>query len=604
MRKSIAFILVIFLSFLSFGQGQLCNQDLFPKQSTNRYWGYVNLFDQWQITPIFTTANPFRGKTAVVLRGMKYGAVNCEGRLIVPCKYDEIKDFVGGKAWVKKDGLWGLVNDEGRDLLFPLYKEVKEVSKYSDQVWVKYGQSWGVYDLDKEDFVYEPQFSEVQVLDASTSLVKKGELSGIIRVDSSHIVYPIQIAKVMKVAPYRLAIQEKGAWGMITYHGRLLVKPEFDTLFFKYKNLIQIEKNNKVGLVNYKGKVVTPVKFDAIADFHQGGARICLDKEYGFISARGKLVLPINFTYADRFANELCVAKKDKGYGLINAKNEWIIKDTFDLIEPSHSYSYYVATYKERKFYINEKGVIQNKETFFFIDLQCKTTCVRVKTGNYYLYDFQENNYITSVGFDSISPQNLNMFVYREEGKFGVLDTTGKIKIPNLYSSIRIDTKGLQYFFVEVNGKWGLRLMNKELIPIDNEELRFIDNYYLLAKSDGFEGIYSKSGKVIAITKYNSLKIEMEYGDVVWPIIYRNKKKIGLINKQGVELKLPKHETIIYLKNRLYGYLHKGKWGILNKKGEVLVEEKYEELGVYEKGLINVKLDGKWLTINKKGIKK
>ena len=70
-----------------FAQGQLCQQDLFPKQSTNRYWGYVNIFDQWQILPIFTTAEPFRGKTAVVLRGMKYGAVNCEGKLIVPCQY-------------------------------------------------------------------------------------------------------------------------------------------------------------------------------------------------------------------------------------------------------------------------------------------------------------------------------------------------------------------------------------------------------------------------------------------------------------------------------------------------------------------------------------
>ena len=201
MKKGIIFSLAFSITVLSlFGQGQLCKQDLFPKQSTNRYWGYVNIFDQWQITPIFTTANAFRGKTAVVLRGMKYGAVNCDGRLIVPCKYEEIKDFVGGKAWVKKDGLWGLVNDEGRDLLFPLYKEVKEISKYSDQVWVKYGESWGVYDLDKEGFIYEPQFSEVQVLDATTSLVKKDEFSGIIQVDSLNYIYPLQIEKVVKVA--------------------------------------------------------------------------------------------------------------------------------------------------------------------------------------------------------------------------------------------------------------------------------------------------------------------------------------------------------------------------------------------------------------------
>jgi hypothetical protein len=604
MKKIILSFLLFTIAYLSFGQGQVCQQDLFPKQSTNRYWGYVNIFDQWQILPIFTTAQPFRGKTAVVLRGMKYGAVNCKGRLIIPCEYQAMKDFVGGKAWVKKGGLWGLVNDEGKVLLQPIYKEIKEISKYSDQVWVLLQDKWGVYDFDKERFIYKPQFHEVQVLDGKTSLVKTNELSGIIQVDSAQFIYPIQIEKVVKVAPYRLAIQEKGQWGMLTYHGRLLIEPAYDTLFFKYKNLIQVEKGDKVGLTDYKGRIVTPVRFDSIATYHQGGARICQNGLCGFISVRGKLVLPMDFTYADRFSKGLCIAKRKNDFGLINAKNQWMIQDTFDMIKPSDNYNYFVASDEKESYFINSQGEIQTKETFFYIDLSGTTDLVRVKTDGFYLYDFEKNEYVTSVGMDSISAQNRQVFLFKENNKIGVLDTAGKIQTPNLYDTIVIENKRFQYFFIQLNDKWGVRLLNKELVPLVNDSLVFIDDTYLLAKRNGYYGIYKNNGKELVQTKYHLLQTIIEYDRLVWPIIYESKKKNGLLSKIGVNLKLPKHKELRYLQNGLYGYSYKNKWGVLNKKGEILIEAQYYELGVYERGILKVKKNGKWLKVNKQGKKK
>lgn len=604
MKKIILSFLITLFVVSSFGQGQVCKQDLFPKQSTNRYWGYVNIFDQWQILPIFTTAEPFRGRTAVVLRGMKYGAVNCEGKLIVPCEYQEMKDFVGGKSWVKKEGLWGLVNDEGKVLLQPIYKEVKEVSKYADQVWVLLNDTWGVYDFDLEQFVYQPQFHDVQVLDGKTSLVKTANQSGIIRLDTMQFIYPMELEKVVKLAPYRLAVKKNNKWGMLTYHGRMLIEPIYDTLFFKYKNLIQVQSKGYEGLANYKGEIVTPVKFDSIAAFHEGGARVCENGLCGFISVRGKLVLPIDFTYADQFSKGLCIVKRKRGFGLINSKNEWVVLDTFDVINPSHDYSYFVAQAQGCSYYINDKGEIETEKTFYFIDLDGNSRLGRVKVDAFYLYDFENKNYVTSVGFDSIRPQNAQVFLFEDKGKVGVLDTAGKVRIPNLYTAIRVENQRLQYFFIELDNKWGLRLINKELIPIVYDRLEFVDQTYLLAKKEGVYGVLDKNGNELVPVKYNELKPIIEYEQLVWPVICRKKKKTELVPRSGKSLKLSKHEDLIYLQNGLYGYLHKRKWGVLNKKGELLIEAKYEELGVYERGVLTVKENGKWLKVNKKGKRK
>ena len=43
----------------------------------------------------------------------KYGAINRNGDLVVPCEYDENVSFVDGQALVKKDGYWFIIDTEG-----------------------------------------------------------------------------------------------------------------------------------------------------------------------------------------------------------------------------------------------------------------------------------------------------------------------------------------------------------------------------------------------------------------------------------------------------------------------------------------------------------
>jgi hypothetical protein len=44
----------------------------------------------------------------------KYGAINRNGDLVVPCEYDKSISFVDGQALVKKDGYWYSIDTTGK----------------------------------------------------------------------------------------------------------------------------------------------------------------------------------------------------------------------------------------------------------------------------------------------------------------------------------------------------------------------------------------------------------------------------------------------------------------------------------------------------------
>ncbi len=52
--------------------------------------------------------------------------MNKEGQEVVPCRYDEVRDFEEGLAAVQRGGQWGFVNKEGQEVVPCRYDEVRD----------------------------------------------------------------------------------------------------------------------------------------------------------------------------------------------------------------------------------------------------------------------------------------------------------------------------------------------------------------------------------------------------------------------------------------------------------------------------------------------
>src|SRR5436190_3078399 len=113
------FSILFFLSLLTthyslFAQrGSNCPDDLVPKYGENKMWGYANLFGQWVIEPSYTKVSPYIENKAVVMKGLSYGVIDCEGNVVLAPQYEKLTNFRFGKIWAMKNGLWGLLNDKG-----------------------------------------------------------------------------------------------------------------------------------------------------------------------------------------------------------------------------------------------------------------------------------------------------------------------------------------------------------------------------------------------------------------------------------------------------------------------------------------------------------
>lgn len=76
--------------------------------------GYVNLEGKEVIPPQFDNSFCYgdNNRAAIEING-KYGFINAMGNIVIPCKYDDWKQFREGLAWVKEGNLWRQIDTVG-----------------------------------------------------------------------------------------------------------------------------------------------------------------------------------------------------------------------------------------------------------------------------------------------------------------------------------------------------------------------------------------------------------------------------------------------------------------------------------------------------------
>src|SRR6478736_568611 len=172
-NSSIGFLFILTLLFIPIAskaqRGSNCPDDLMPKLGDNKMWGYTNLFGHWVINPAFTKVSPFVESKAVVMKGTKFGVINCEGLIIIQPEYEKLSNFKYGKIWAMKNGLWGLLNDKGGTLLEHQYSQINPIA-YTELSWVKKGEVWGLLNEEKGTSICKPQFKIAQIMSENASL--------------------------------------------------------------------------------------------------------------------------------------------------------------------------------------------------------------------------------------------------------------------------------------------------------------------------------------------------------------------------------------------------------------------------------------------------
>lgn len=414
------------------------------------------------------------------------------------------------------------------------------------------------------------------------------------------------------------------------------------------KTVLKYKKSDKYGLLSIDGKVLTEAIYDQItAISYKEGMLLVKQSEFcGVININGKSVIPVEYESitADNYYSKdtfykttgFIVSKKsDLGYryGYINYKGQIILPTEYTGVERvteiQDDKNVYIVAVKD-----GQAGLLKNKKSIL----------------NYEYEDISYNLYN-------------DVFVIQRNGKQGIIDRGGNIKIVPEYESIVFGgiyvnaQKGDEIFLLDLNGN---QIENQEILSklptkdgkhyivsdyneiykiidengnvvIDNNYtyIEEINNNYYIVGNNNKNGIIDLTGKAVVDLKYNSI-FKIDGTDLLQANI-SEKNTISLIDKNmkilvtmdNANIEIKDNYTRIYSEtenryfndsgkelsakevfpnNGLYAKQINEKWGFVDSNGDLKIQNEYDMVTEFnEYGFAGIKKDGKWGSINLKG---
>ena len=411
-----------------------------------------------------------------------------------------------------------------------------------------------------------------------------------------------------------LRYKKDGKYGLITLEGKEITDAIYDEISsVTYKEgMLLVKQDGKYGVININGKVVIKPEYDNITvdnyydvntGYQRTGFIVCTIKDegyrYGYVDYRGKKILDTIYTEIERVTD---------------------LEDEKDV---------YIVAYKD-----GQAGLLKNKK--LILDYEYEDII-------YYAYN--------------------DVFIVQRNGKQGITDRKGNIKIDTKYTNIsfggiyvnavnennetkildlngnevsdgyiaKMPTKDGQHYIVyDVDGIYKI-IDNSGNVVIDNKYTNIeeiADNYYIVANNRN-NGIIDLTGKSLVDLKYNSI-VELDNTELLQANISAT-STVSLINKNMQVVVTMDNANIdvedgyirlyseaedkyfdyagnelsakdVFPNNKMYAQEENGKWGFADKNGNIIVQNEYDKVTeLNEYGFAGIKKDDKWGVIDENG---
>lgn len=284
---------------------------------------------------------------------------------------------------------------------------------------------------------------------------------------------------------------------------------------------------------------------------------------------------------------------KDGKYGVISAKGDILVEAIYDNIK------------------------IPNPEKDVFIcEKENKVTILNEKEEEI-LTQYEEVNPISINGIVSNLPYEKRVLKYKEDGKYGLIDYTGKVIVKAIYEEIEGLENKESELIVKKDGKYGV--INDRGVKLISEEYDGIvaDGYYTEENKYALSG-YIISNKTnngyrygylnyklekILKTEYNELSrvLEISNGQDIYIIASKN-GKFGVTKNNKTLINYDYQDIEYDANNNLFKLQRNLQFGVADINGKSILPVQYKELefkGVYIQALENGKED--YTYFNSKG---
>ena len=268
-------------------------------------WGYLSKDGNIAIEASFDFVYPFKGETAIVKVGDKWGVINKKGEYLIKPVYWNIKriEYEGDTYFhvFKKQARFGVIDKDGNTVVYPEY--LKADNFRNGKMAVKFKKGWTFIDSSLSP-ICAAQFEEVMPFSNNRAAVQKNGKWGFINAYGDMVI----MATYNKVLPFhnnRAWVMSAGNWYLVDEKGYKVVNDAFKspTPFKGGVAFAQTRKNREYGLVNTDGDFIVKPQFERVSPFNKHGVAIVeANSRSALIDLSGEMVTKPEFARIDSFS--------------------------------------------------------------------------------------------------------------------------------------------------------------------------------------------------------------------------------------------------------------------------------------------------------------
>lgn len=206
-----------------------------------------------------------------------------------------------------------------------------------------------------------------------------------------------------------------------------------------------VRQNDKIGMIDYNGNLVLDYQFTEVGKFVDGLAWVNLGTRIGYVDGDGDVIVQPLYTFAQTYRNGLALVGNETGYAVINTEGKTLRTINADMID----------TFYEGKAVFRRDGMYGYFSEWSYMEAipAAYTSADRFKDGLAIVAKNKLMGCIDHKGIEVIPVKyqsvmrDGNYFIVKQNGKYGLMDKTGKIVVPVNCEYIRLlDDKKAQTY--------------------------------------------------------------------------------------------------------------------------------------------------------------
>lgn len=382
-------------------------------QLSGEKYGFIDITGRYLVKDLFNEVGAFVNGVARVMKNDKYGFIDENINLIVPCQFKAVGDFnEDGFVWVNdgcsidkdgttiKGGKYGIYNNKGKMIVAPKYKTAGRFTLYEttlsdadkanmsfiertvrtesgthrflrktkcpDKLFAKFdGKCYGFYgsgddngkknsvvDLDGNVLIPENTYQGAFFPDEGFApVVDKNGKWNFVNVSTGALLLSQNVSDCNSFENGVAVVQTNDSKWRLVNHSGSFMGDAYDYIYPRREDAYVVRQGEKYGALNSAGEVIKAPVCHYVFPMSNGLMAVLetLESTVGYIDISGKYKIQPKYYAGFSFKNGIAAVKGPKGFGYIDTDNNVVVECKWNNIYFITSKDQKITWVKERE---------------------------------------------------------------------------------------------------------------------------------------------------------------------------------------------------------------------------------------------------------------